>query len=229
VGRGSWLGFADEHRVLLKALSWPRTGGTDSMRPSNERRRSKGSTNCGRKDDEPLWTYEDVVMDYRNQYRPNHEHEREYYASRPSLEEAVDNAARAKNSEGKRSSHQRRLKQVVLDRARRRLMACDFRACKSFDEIFDLVSDAVHGIHGIGPLTIYDTALKIGSFLDRHPARVYLHSGTRIGARALLDVRGRETIELSEVPKAFRVLPPRQIEDCLCIYKDEIAEIASRE
>ncbi len=195
------------------------------MRPSNRRRKNAMPSTCVRADDTPLLSFADIVRDYRKRFTANHQRGLDYFAACPSLDDAVTKAALAKNPEGKRSAHQRRLKQAVLERSRRRLVACDFRACKSFDELFTMVHEAIGGISGIGSLTVYDTTLKIGSFLNLEPKRVYLHSGTRIGARPLLDVRGRDTIEVTELPKPFRTLAPHQIEDCLCIYKDEIAQI----
>ena len=46
----------------------------------------------------------------------------------------------------------------------------------------------------IGDLTVYDISTRIGAFLKLEPNRIYLHAGTRIGARALLPVTGRAWI-----------------------------------
>ncbi|MBI1997211.1 MAG: hypothetical protein HYW03_03845 [Deltaproteobacteria bacterium] len=67
---------------------------------------------------------------------------------------------------------------------------------------------------------VYDTALRIGARLGLEPERVYIHSGTRVGARRLgLDWRAK-WIEPKDLPKPLRSLPPWQVEDILCIYKD---------
>jgi len=69
-----------------------------------------------------------------------------------------------------------------------------------------------------GELTVYDTALRIGAYLRIEPEKVFLHRGTRDGAKALGFKGGKRSIRLDELPKAFHGLKPYQIEDCLCIY-----------
>ena len=57
------------------------------------------------------------------------------------------------------------------------------------------------------------------------PEVVYLHAGTKMGARALgLDTR-QGILEPEELPTPFRSLEPCECEDFLCIYKDELAEL----
>jgi hypothetical protein len=57
---------------------------------------------------------------------------------------------------------------------------------------------------------------------------VYLHSGTRDGARALGLGRGRDTLRKHELPREFEELTAAEIEDCLCIYKDALKSIRDR-
>ena len=63
----------------------------------------------------------------------------------------------------------------------------------------DIVSDVAADFHGIGSLTVYDTATRIGAFLKLEPDRVYLHAGTRDGARAL-GFDQRDSLSASELP-----------------------------
>jgi predicted kinase len=75
----------------------------------------------------------------------------------------------------------------------------------------------------IGELYVYDTALRIGAKLNLFPARVYLHAGTRQGARALgLDARA-DALDMADLPREFHVLKPYEVEDVLCIFKSELA------
>jgi hypothetical protein len=71
-----------------------------------------------------------------------------------------------------------------------------------------------------GELTVYDAALRIGTYreLKLEPKEIYLHAGTRKGAKTLGFKGRRRSIRLDELPKAFYRLKPYQIEDCLCIY-----------
>jgi hypothetical protein len=53
-----------------------------------------------------------------------------------------------------------------------------------------------------------------------------LHRGTRIGAAAL-GFRGR-TVDPVMLPAAFSRLTAAEMEDCLCIYKDELSGMRRR-
>jgi hypothetical protein len=75
---------------------------------------------------------------------------------------------------------------------------------------------------------VYDTAVRIGAYLGLEPDRVYLHAGTRRGARALGLGAGREWLEIRELPVQFRRLNGRRLEDILCIYKRELDSIMRR-
>lgn len=79
-------------------------------------------------------------------------------------------------------------------------------------------------IDGIGDLTIYDTATMIGCPIGVYPEVVYLHAGTADGAKAL-GINGATATkeQFVEVCDAFEKLEPIQIEDFLCIYKDQLA------
>jgi hypothetical protein len=149
--------------------------------------------------------------------------ERRVFGAR-SLREAIEYAALAKLPDGKRHPHQYRLKRAVLAKAERRLQACAarLRRCGSFAKLYELVKEEIGGIRGIGPLTVYDVANGIGAQLGLGPELVYLHAGTAVGAKALgLDHR-RESIHPSELPAEFQRLRPGEMEDCLCLYKDEL-------
>ncbi|MEI8285214.1 MAG: hypothetical protein WCG52_09510 [bacterium] len=129
----------------------------------------------------------------------------------------------------KRHGHQRRIKQAVLQKAKQTLASKSniekLKYCKSFEDIFCVVSRNCSQIPGLGPLYIYDAALRIGSFLKKLPKRVYLHAGALAGARALrLDVKS-SPFPVSAFPISMQQLTAHEIEDFLCIYKDELKEI----
>jgi hypothetical protein len=74
-------------------------------------------------------------------------------------------------------------------------------------------------IRGLGELFCYDTSLRLGAFLNRGPEFIYLHRGTREGARALgLNARV-QYLTSSQLPAEIRKLAPLEAEDFLCIYK----------
>ena len=84
---------------------------------------------------------------------------------------------------------------------------------------------AIGSILGIGGLTVYDTTLCIGAKLGVFPRCIYLHNGTRRGARALGLNWRTSVLSVAECPRELRRLKPHEIEDCLCIFKDRFAVI----
>jgi hypothetical protein len=151
----------------------------------------------------------------------------DWFRRQPTLESAIEKAALATNSKGKRYSHQCRLKKTALEEGRRVLLmnSKTIAQSKSFDDLFSLVETKAGGITGIGELYIYDTSLCIGVKLGLLPTKVYLHAGIRKGARAL-SFKGRaRTLEVSELPSEFQQLEPLEIEDVLCIFKDDLKAV----
>jgi hypothetical protein len=166
-----------------------------------------------------------VVDDYIARVRPEMEREFRYFQVLRTDEDAVSRAALAQLPNGKRHWHQRRIPRSALEKSRDRLLANlpALRAAASFDELFDLVNTLIRPIPKIGELAVYDTALRIGARFGLEPLTVYVHAGTRDGARALgLDVRCH-VIEMHELPEPIRRLSGREAEDLLCRYKSKLA------
>lgn len=91
---------------------------------------------------------------------------------------------------------------------------------RSFEDLHYEVARTI-GMKGIADLTIYDITHRIGAYLGKGPRVVYLHRGTAEGARHL-GFRGT-TLDPKLLPTAFSKLTPAEIEDCLCIYKSDLA------
>lgn len=167
---------------------------------------------------------EAIVRTYIRNIRPHAQAEIDWFAHQRSLDAAIEKAALAVNSRGKRYSHQRRLTKAALKEALRNLLeksdaigqACDF------DTLFRIIRATVKPIHGIGELYVYDTSLRIGAKLNLFPTKIYLHAGTRRGARALGLDGNAAALKLSPLPPEFRTLEPHEVEDVLCIFKDEL-------
>lgn len=94
-----------------------------------------------------------------------------------------------------------------------------------FEDLYDFVNSVIGGIKGIGPLTVYDTAKRIGHLFENpiYPEKyVYLSAGALEGAKKLLNRKKlsfREPVTIY-VPY-FGTYPSIFIEDILCIFKDE--------
>ena len=159
---------------------------------------------------------------YRIHNRPNSIGELTFIRDLPSLELAVHHAGLAIDGRPKRFSHQCLIPNAALNRAKKLLTAAaaQLKACRTFHDLHSLLADMFKPVHGLGELYIYDTALRLGAFLKLRPRYVYLHRGTRTGARALgLDV-SRGYLDVASLPKPIQALEPHEIEDFLCIYKD---------
>lgn len=124
--------------------------------------------------------------------------------------------------QGKKHVHQRRLKNQVMQSVKNRLlsMSDELKLCSKFNEIINIVKKASQ--KGFGELAIYDTALRIGSFLNIYPGEVYLHAGTLKGARAIGLNSHSKAISLNNIPANLKSLKAYEIEDFLCIYKNQL-------
>jgi len=174
---------------------------------------------------DPLQILERIVADYIKRKRPHVARLLRFYARQPSLADAVEKAAYAKAPDGRKHSHQWRLPRRASEKAHAALERADLGRCRPFADLHAAVERAIGGIDKIGVLMIYDTALRLGAFLGLEPDVVYLHAGARDGAAALGIDRSRETAHADELPAPFRALRPREIEDCLCIYKAQLKEL----
>jgi hypothetical protein len=169
----------------------------------------------------------EAIVDHHIAYqRKRAAREMKFYQIQPNLEKAIEVASLAKLPSGKRHPHQRRIPRSALEESRRRLSVVDFKnTCADFDALHSLVEQRIGDIPGIGRLTVYDTAQRIGAYLNLEPELIYLHAGVVEGAKALrLDV-SKYALTRQEMPTPFRRLKPYEIEDCLCIYKDELRRI----
>jgi len=174
---------------------------------------------------------EDIVAAYEKDRQEEAEKELQYYVELPSFEDVVKQAALAKGPwEG---THDHQNKYGVAARlpefAESLLEALpELKKSASFDELYNAIE--ARRVYRVGKLTVYDTALRIGANLKIEPTNVYLHRGAKKGAEYLgITPRGRRFISVDELCDklrftAFRKLKPREIEDCLCIYKDAFKE-----
>ncbi len=141
--------------------------------------------------------------------------------------DAVRYASRGQTTDGERHPHQWRLKMSTLAEVERLLTSMDLRQYRDFVSLHEAIADRLGRCSGVGPLMKYDTALRIGANLGVFPEQVYLHSGTSAGAKALGFSVEDSPIERSRLPKAFHSLEPHELEDCLCIFKDQLQEISN--
>jgi hypothetical protein len=169
-------------------------------------------------------TIKKLVAHYRRSEYPRlaREETEAYRKLRPHLNVAIQNAVKISPINGRKHPHQWKLPSRVLSEAQSKLLAASkaIMAAKDFDELYSIVQREIGSIDGVGDLTVYDVAHRIGAFLGKEPKLVYLHAGTAEGAE-LLGFTG-STVDKKELPEAFSPLTCAEIEDFLCIFKDRL-------
>ena len=152
-------------------------------------------------------------------HRPGSRKEAAHFAA-GSLRERILKAANANSYDRPKHRHQWLIAPDLLAQFAARLvvMLPEIERARSFPELLSLVSSA--RIKGVGPLTVYDTAQRIGWGQRIEPKEVYLHAGTREGAKRLKWEYKRDSIRRSALPSELASLSASEIEDMLCIYAD---------
>lgn len=140
------------------------------------------------------------------------------------LVDAIHFAALSINMNGKKHPHQYRLQRRHLRSLERNLLRSQIQISNAQD--FDMLYRIVEGCRtkGIGDLAIYDTAVRIGAYLGLIPRRIYLHAGTKVGAKKLIGNITSNTLTKNQLPEPFRSsnLSCYELEDLLCIYKNSL-------
>lgn len=156
-----------------------------------------------------------IRTEHRQQLELQH-----YSTYKENPKELINRIAWAITSEGKTHSHQRRITKSAKLELEEHLIK-NFETIKGIRKFEDYLK-LCRRIKGIGPLTSYDVATRLGICFNIFPDKVYLHCGTRTGAKNLLGdkIKGKRYLYLSELPKELHCLTPLQIEDFLCIYKN---------
>lgn len=176
-----------------------------------------------------LITLEAMVREFIDTHRHGERDELAFFTSL-SPEEALEYAALAKDFRGKRFSHQRRLTRESLEKGKLAIMSMfgAFQKARSFEEILLLVRNVTSKINGLGELYAYDTALRISAKTGHEPTHVYLHAGTRVGAKRLGIPANREYVPMTDLPKALLLLKAHEVESFLCIYKNHFGGVVER-
>lgn len=132
------------------------------------------------KDNNPeLTSYEDVARDYLVKYAPQEAREERLVSQSPTLPQAIERAcARLPHVHVTWSQTPKKAADLL------RPLADQIAACKNFHDLHQFILKSCKSVPGAGPLTCYDIAQRIGVWLKVEPTEVYLHAGTREGAKA---------------------------------------------
>jgi hypothetical protein len=189
---------------------------------------------------EPMTDLGAIVRDYVVRFpRERRDMVWEYCRTAPDLKTAILRAVRSRGEDGKMHNHQTRVPEAIREefgsecRLQRRNIDLTM---KSKMDKFDALHDLLDSIKpkGIGPVTLYDVATRIGAFLGVDPTSLYLHAGVREGINLLNDGENgayfdrKEWSKIERVPQdrlrgiwpEFSALPPDEVEDLLCTYRN---------
>lgn len=148
--------------------------------------------------------------------------DKDYYETLDSIEDVIDNAAMAIKHNGKKHEHQHRIKTDVLRTVRNKLInnKNDITKVNNFEDIMGIVKKC--SVKGFGKLSCYDTSLRIGFYFKIYPQEVYLHAGTRKGAKGLGVNQPKRSIKKESLPEPLKKLEPYEIEAFFCVYRKEL-------
>jgi hypothetical protein len=129
-----------------------------------------------------------------------------------------------------KDAHQRRLNSNVLEQAAE-AVNCEelidwMQETRGFEDLYNYLKSLCY-FKGLGPVYYYDIALRIGWCNGIEPEKyVYLHAGPAVAAKSL-GLSGRTVCVQSFYDKcsAFKQMTAKDIENFLCIYRKEIAQI----
>ena len=146
------------------------------------------------------------------------------------FEEAVWIAVESRRRNGKMHSHQTK----VLKSSRREFgyLIIDHYSYPDWPKTFEQFHDTLREIRpvGIGPLTVYDVATRVGSYLRIEPKSLFLHTGARLGWDAMWGERRSAGVYDGRVsrnfwPPALLQLSADMAEDFLCAYRAALTGI----
>lgn len=190
---------------------------------------------------QPLDNLAAIVEDFKWRYQDRNKTDQvvRYCADADNFPEAVVRACEARDEYGKHHNHQSKVDIHARRRFGRKIIKKTARGAidtSSFEAFHDSIDEIKP--YGIGPVTVYDVAVRVGAFLGIEPKSVYMHAGVRQGLRALVealvrmkrpngwiltrtpDPWRRHAVPLSWFPKPLKKLPADEVEDILCTYRE---------
>ena len=125
---------------------------------------------------------------------------------------------------GKMHSHQSQPGAKKLKEGLRIALADNVQSDRfeTFEQLYEWVESITNQVFRLGELVTYDVALRLGMWLNLEPAVVYLHRGSREGAKKFNVSLKEKTATLSTFPPEIQKLGATHAENFLCLYKDRL-------
>lgn len=186
---------------------------------------------------EPLTSLDAIVRDWQMRTAPGggldlkRDDVVEWCREAPSWRVAVSRAVASRRPNGKMHNHQSKVKEADRswfgDLIEREWPKPNNQWPSSFDTFHGRLEEIRP--RGVGPVTTYDVAIRIGAFLKLEPESLYLHAGVKQGWLALCPVepfgvslrwRGVDRVPCSMWPTEFNGWKADELEDFLCTYRE---------
>ena len=175
-----------------------------------------------------------LIVEHYRRDTPRREAETRWWrAEGLPLDVAIWRAARAELDSGVIHPHQRRLGRARLALCAATLggITAELARAETFFDLHRAIHRAFTMLQGVGELAPYDATDRLAHHLGLAPTLVYLHTGSRIGARRLMGGRLPRheawSVFRRDMPEGLRALDERELEDVLCIYKDHLFDTPS--
>lgn len=153
--------------------------------------------------------------------------ELDFHRALPDAASAVSAVATWRGKGGRVHGRQRRMPRVVKEAAGKALLRAHFKRARTFEALLRKVRQVIGNVYGVGEVTVYDVALRIGTQRDLLPGRVRLHATARESAAFLgLEVNRRSWISVESFPRPLRGLTPWGIERFLSTYREELEQLS---
>ena len=154
-----------------------------------------------------------------------------------SFDQAISRAVLARRPNGKVHNHQSKQAKILpvwWHQLRTKERQTIMLHVETFDQLYEYLWS--WRISGIGLMTVYDTAVRLGEALGVEPRQLYIHAGVEAGLEALVKrgyvknelIQRKRKIPMHYLPKPLRHKPADMVEDFLCTYREAILELPSR-
>jgi hypothetical protein len=139
-----------------------------------------------------------------------------------SLADAIKIAVLSRDIDNKKHKHQYRIENTQLQIFCKKISSIEYKIqyVKNFEDLLNLIIK--EKTSGIGPLALYDIALRIGYYIKIKPDLIYLHSGAKTGAINLFGRKIKNNYltkdEFVDKVDDFKNFSCEEIEAFLCIH-----------
>lgn len=165
------------------------------------------------------------VKDYLKDNSDCYQSQKEWWGDKTlNWDGALERAWISRFADGKMHPHQRRVSSKLAQGLKvSREDAALPEHFETFEELYKWLEYVAYRVKGLGAMTTYDVAQRLGMWLDLSPNVVYLHAGTAEAAKKF-GIEGK-IAPLTAFPPEIQALGCTHAENFLCIYKSEIQEL----